>query len=142
MGRGEVTAATRGGAAPGLEGREPGEVVLTVAGRDGSELVAGGRLTAGDWSRRAAAVAAGLAARDAGAGRAVGLCFPPSAWTEFAVAYLAVLEVGATAVLVPAGASRPERDRALRHAGAVGLLGPAGGVGPAGDRIPVVVSGA
>src|SRR5579884_1871853 len=68
----------------------PEAVALAVAG--------GGELSFEAWEVRSNAAARGLAAAGVGPGSAVGLLFDGDGWTDFGIAYVAVLKAGAAAV--------------------------------------------
>ncbi|HEX8769618.1 MAG TPA: AMP-binding protein, partial [Acidimicrobiales bacterium] len=69
---------------------EPGAVALVVDGGD--------PLTYADWDRRSDAAASGLVAHGTRPGDRIALLFDNARWTQYAVAYLAALKAGATAV--------------------------------------------
>ena len=93
---------------------EPEELAILVDGGD--------ELTFGAWEERSGKVASGLAGRGVAVGDRVALRFGASSWTAFAVAYTAVVEAGAVAVLVPAGLADPDARRIITASGAVGVL--------------------
>ncbi|MFF4343732.1 AMP-binding protein [Kitasatospora sp. NPDC001540] len=89
------------------------------------------RLSFADWQRRSGALAAVLRAAGLATGDRVGLCYGTGGWTEFAVAFLAVLRAGGVAVpfsdrTPPAGVGHLLADCGARFL----LHGPAGA--PAG----------
>ncbi|MFF8413530.1 class I adenylate-forming enzyme family protein [Streptomyces omiyaensis] len=83
------------------------------------------RLGFADWRDRSGALAAALRAAGLAAGDRVGLCFGTDRWTEYVVAFLAVLRAGGVAVplsdrMAPAGLGHALTDsgaRLLVHAG-------------------------
>ncbi|ROR46084.1 class I adenylate-forming enzyme family protein [Kitasatospora cineracea] len=89
------------------------------------------RLGFADWQRRSGTLAAVLRAAGLATGDRVGLCYGTGGWTEFAVAFLAVLRAGGVAVpfsdrTPPAGVGHLLADSGARFL----LHGPAGA--PAG----------
>ncbi len=92
----------------------PDRVALVVDG--------GGTLTYGEWDSRSNRVARGLAARGVAAGDRVGLLFDGRHWVDFVVARSGVVKAGAAPVLLSPGAASADLNRAVAHAGAVGLL--------------------
>ncbi len=92
----------------------PEEPAIVVDGAD--------ELTFGAWAKRSSEVASGLTERGVAAGDRLALSFGAASWTAFAVAYTAVLEAGAVAVLVPAGLPGPDAGRIIAASGAVGVL--------------------
>lgn len=125
-----------GGCAPGVT--SPAVGAAAGAGGTGTALLAAraaatpdrvavsvegsGDLTDRAWHERSAAIARGLAGRDVGPGDRVALRFSPARWADFAAAYVGVRACGAAAVLLSAGAARPDLARALAHAGARGVV--------------------
>ncbi|MQY15425.1 Long-chain-fatty-acid--CoA ligase [Streptomyces sp. RB5] len=75
-------------------------------------------LTFADWQSRSGALAAALRAEGVTSGERVGLCFGTDRWTEFAVAFLAVLRAGAVAVPLSDRTAPAGVTHALTHAGA------------------------
>lgn len=95
---------------------DPAAVALVV---DGGE-----RLTYGDWDGRSNALARGLVANGARPGDHIALLFDNARWTDYAVAYLAVLKAGAAAVpLGPRFAGR-ELASILTHCAVAGVVCP------------------
>jgi acyl-CoA synthetase (AMP-forming)/AMP-acid ligase II len=74
-----------------------------------------GRYTYRELTERAAAAAAGLYARGVRSGDMVALLFPTAAWLDYACALLAVLNLGAVAVVVSDGATDDELRHIARH---------------------------
>jgi acyl-CoA synthetase (AMP-forming)/AMP-acid ligase II len=95
----------------------------------------GGTLTFGEWDRRACAVAGALAGR----GARIGLHFDNATYIDYAVAYVAVLRAGATAV--PLSRALPDRERARmeREAEVADVLRPPLDVGSRRVRPPAAV---
>lgn len=79
-------------------------------------------LTFGEWDSASNAVARGLAQRGLAKGDLVALAFDNSAWIDYAVAYLAVHKVGATAVPLTPNLAGPELSSVLAHSQAVGVI--------------------
>jgi fatty-acyl-CoA synthase len=99
----------------GLHARTRPEVVaLSVDGEPS--------LTYRDWDRRSTVAANDLRRLGAGPDRRVGLVFAGMDWVEYAVAYLAVLKAGATAVHLGAVLGVEEQVRRLSECAAVGLV--------------------
>ena len=71
-------------------------------------------LTYRDWEQRSTAWAFGLRAAGARAGERIALVFPPYEWTEFAVAYVAVLKIGAIAVPIGSDLGGIEMQRVIK----------------------------
>jgi long-chain acyl-CoA synthetase len=107
--------------------RRAAESPDTVAHR----LVGGEALTFGAWADRSGLIARALAARGVRSGDRVLLLCSTAGWTEYAVAWAAVLELGAVAVPVPSSAGTERIVTACRASGAVGA------VGEAEDGLPV-----
>ena len=83
-----------------------------------------GRLTYGDWERRSDAAAAGVLGHGVRPGDRVALLFDNARWTDYAVAYLAVLKAAAIAVPLGTRFAGPELRAILAHCEAVGLVCP------------------
>lgn len=92
----------------------PDELAILVDGGSG--------LTFAAWAERSGQLARGLAERGVAVGDRLALRFAAESWTDFAVAYTAVLEAGAVAVLVPAGLAGPDAGRIVAASGAAGVL--------------------
>jgi acyl-CoA synthetase (AMP-forming)/AMP-acid ligase II/acyl carrier protein len=75
-------------------------------------------LSYGEWERRSNAVARGLVAQGARPGDRAALVFADDHLVDYAVAYLAVLKAGATAVPLGSRFAGDELDRVVVHAGA------------------------
>jgi acyl-CoA synthetase (AMP-forming)/AMP-acid ligase II/acyl carrier protein len=84
----------------------------------------GEQLTYGDWDRRSEAAARGLVAQGARPGDRIALLFDNARWTDYAVAYMAVLKAGAVAVPLGIRFAPPERASIINHAGAAGVVCP------------------
>ncbi len=93
---------------------QPDRVAIEVAGGDA--------LTFADWLRRSTAAAAALRAEGVRHGDRVGLLFGHRAWTDFAVAYLAVQQAGAVAVPLSERLAPPEIAAMLAHCGAAAVV--------------------
>lgn len=86
-------------------------------------MVESGRtLSYSAWDRRSDAVATGLADRGVSRGDVVALFFSNDRWDDYAVVYLAVHKLAATAVPLSPQVAGPELGRRLRHSGAVGVV--------------------
>lgn len=98
-------------------------------------MVESGRtLSYGGWDRRSDIIATRLAGR-VRRGDVVALLFRNDRWDDYAVAYLAVHKLAATAVPLSPQVAGPELGRRLRHSGAVGVIG-APGLTPEPDEYP------
>lgn len=96
----------------------PDAVAFNIDGEDG--------LTFADWDRRSTALAHGLLARGASTGSRVALLFSGMDWSGYAVAYLAILKAGATAVHLNPGLDPAEVRRRLDQCEVVGIITPTG----------------
>lgn len=109
-----------------LRGRSAAEWNRIAIIVDGAE-----RMSYGTWEKRSNAAARGLAARGISTGDRVGLYFENSEWLDYAVAYIAVLKVGAIAVPLSGRFSRREWESILERCSAAAVVGgsafPAGG---------------
>ena len=102
----------------------PHTVALVVDGGD--------RLTYEDWERRSDAAARGLAAHGVRQGDRIALLFDNARWTDYAVAYMAVLKAGATAVPLGPRFAGPELAAIVEHCEAAGVVCPPDLAPPAG----------
>lgn len=105
---------------------EPDRVPLT--GPDGRGL------SYGEWDTRSSRAAAGCSAAGYRPGDVIGLHFDESAWGDYAIAYMAVLKLGAVALHLSPRLDPTELRRRVRQCGAALVLrspGPA----PALDRV-------
>ncbi len=84
----------------------------------------GGRLSYREWDHRSNAAARGLVAHGARPGDRIALLFDNARWTQYAVAYLAVLKAGTTAVPLGPRFAGPELTSILEHCGATGVVRP------------------
>ncbi len=84
----------------------------------------GPELTYGEWDRRSDARAHQLAAAGVSHGDRVVLAFDNRRWTEYAVAYLAVLKTGAVAVPLSPRFAPPELASVLDHCQPSAVVGP------------------
>ncbi|WP_208813917.1 AMP-binding protein, partial [Micromonospora echinofusca] len=100
---------------------EPDQVGLLVPGPQDSD-----ELTFARWRSRADSVAHGLLRHGVGRGDRIGLHVGGADWTAFAVAYGAVVSVGAVAVPLPERAAPPQLQDLLERCGASGLIRVAG----------------
>ena len=81
-------------------------------------------LTYGEWERRANAAAVGVLGHGVRRGDRVALLFDNARWTDYAVAYMAVLKAGATAVPLGTRFAGPELRAVLDHCGPAGVVCP------------------
>lgn len=81
-------------------------------------------LTFREWDARSNAVAHGLIARGAAPGHRVALLFDGMDWTEYAIAYLAVLKAGLTAIHLNTGVQDAEARRRLALCQVIGIVRP------------------
>lgn len=79
-------------------------------------------LAYGEWEARSSRVAAGLAADGHGPGSVIGLRFDEDAWRDYAIAYQAVLKIGAVALHLSPGLGADETRRRLSECGAALVL--------------------
>lgn len=95
---------------------DPDAVAIVVDGGD--------HLSYEDWDRRSNAAARGLVAHNVRPDDRIALLFDNARWTDYAVSYMAVLKVGATAV--PLGPRFADRELAsiLEHCEAAGVVCP------------------
>jgi fatty-acyl-CoA synthase len=84
--------------------------------------VDGRGLTYGEWEARSSRVAAGLATSGHGPGSVIGLCFAEGDWSEYAVAYQAVLAIGAVALHLSPRLDGDEIRRRIEECAAALLL--------------------
>lgn len=84
----------------------------------------GPELTYGEWDRRSDARAHQLAVAGVSHGDRVVLAFDNRRWTEYAVAYLAVLKTGAVAVPLSPRFAPPELASVLDHCQPSAVVGP------------------
>ena len=94
--------------------RYPDRVALNIDGADA--------LNYGDWQRRVDRTAHGLLAAGVTKGRRIGLLYGGMDWAEYAVAYLAVLGVGATAVHLSDRLGDRETERRLAECQVIGVI--------------------
>ncbi|MFJ9720040.1 class I adenylate-forming enzyme family protein [Streptomyces sp. NPDC101213] len=94
--------------------RYPDRIALNIDGADA--------LNYGDWQRRVDRTAHGLLAAGVTKGRRIGLLYGGMDWTDYAVAYLAVLGVGATAVHLGDRLGEPEIERRLAECRVAGVI--------------------
>lgn len=87
-------------------------------------LVGVGDLTFGGWDEQSNAVARGLVDRGVRAGDRVLLPCSTADWLSYAVAWAAVLKLGAVAVPVSVNAGSAQLVRIYRASAAVGVIGP------------------
>ena len=101
-----------------------------LAASDGARIAVcvdgGASLTYRDWEQRSTAWAHGLRTTGARAGEGIALMFPPHDWTEFAIAYAAILKIGAVAVPIGSDLGAIEVRRIVRAAGVSTAVSPAG----------------
>ncbi|MFD4609037.1 class I adenylate-forming enzyme family protein [Streptomyces sp. NPDC058440] len=94
--------------------RYPDRIAFNIDGTDA--------LNYGDWQRRVDRTAHGLLAAGVTKGRRIGLLYGGMDWAEYAVAYLAVLSVGATAVHLSDRLGEREIERRLAECQVPGLI--------------------
>ncbi|WP_329213053.1 acyl--CoA ligase [Streptomyces sp. NBC_01485] len=94
--------------------RHPETVALNIDGVDG--------LSYGHWQRRTDRTAHGLLAAGVTRGQRIGLLFDGMDWNDYAVAYLAVLSSGATAVHLSERLGRQEILRRLTECEVRGII--------------------
>ncbi|WP_405455320.1 acyl--CoA ligase [Streptomyces sp. NBC_00101] len=129
-----MTAPRRAAAAP-----PPGSLLEVLAHRAALDpgrtaLHNGGSsLDFGSWQRRSTALAAGLLARGLRPGDPVGLWYGSTRWTEYAVAYCAVLRAGGVAVPLSDRMAPAAAAHVLSDCRAVAVLHAPGGPPP---RLP------
>ncbi|MFH9857951.1 class I adenylate-forming enzyme family protein [Streptomyces sp. NPDC017202] len=92
----------------------PDRTALDIDGTDA--------LNYGDWQRRVDRTAHGLLAASVTKGRRIGLLYGGMDWADYAVAYLAVLSVGATAVHLSDRLGEPEIERRLTECRATAVI--------------------
>ncbi|MCF4138036.1 acyl--CoA ligase [Streptomyces sp. Tue 6430] len=92
----------------------PDRIALDIDGTDALDY--------GDWQRRVDRTAHGLLAAGVTKGRRIGLLYGGMDWTDYAVAYLAVLSAGATAVHLSDRLGERETERRLTECRATGVI--------------------
>ena len=92
----------------------PDRTALNIDGTDALDY--------GDWQRRVDRTAHGLLGIGVTKGSRIGLLYGGMDWTDYAVAYLAVLSAGATALHLSDRLGEPEIERRLSECQATGVI--------------------